>query len=277
MEAPPIAVSRVAFGYGRAGHGRASSGPEEVLQDVSLTVAAGRLTALLGPNGAGKSTLFRLIVGRLQPLRGEISIFGQPAASLDSVSRARLVGYLPQEVRAAFGFSVGEVVLMGRYPHLRFGLESAHDRGVASRCLERTDTAHLAARRFDTLSGGERQRVLLAAALAQEPRILLLDEPTAALDWHHQHEVLALLDSLAAEGLAICLVTHDLNLAARYCHQLYLLEAGRIAAAGGPDEVLRGPALRRVYGQALRVIDDPDLGRPLILGPLPGEAPCPPA
>lgn len=141
--------------------------------------------------------------------------------------------------------------------------------------MARTGTAELAARQFSTLSGGEKQRVLLASALAQEPRVLLLDEPTAALDIHHQHQIMSLLAQLAADGLSVCVVTHDLNLAARYCRQVWLLQGGRLLCGGAPAEVLTPDRLREVYGTDLRVIADPDLGGPLILPPLPARAPAP--
>ena len=259
MDPSPLVASQVAFSYGA----------NPVLRGVDLCLAAGECTALLGPNGGGKSTLLRLLLGRLTPSAGEVRLFGRPVSQLDGTERARQVGYLPQEVSATYPYSVAEVVLMGRWPHLAFGLESAHDLEVARGCLERTATAHLAQRSFSTLSGGEKQRVLLASVLAQEPRLLLLDEPTAALDIHHQHEVMELLAGLAAERLAVCVVTHDLNLAARYCQHLCLLHEGRIAAVGSPAEVLTAEVLSRVYGERLRVVADPDLGGPLVLSPLP--------
>lgn len=259
MDQPPLVASRVTFAYGA----------NPVLRGVDLSLAAGQFAALLGPNGSGKSTLLRLMLGRLKPASGEVRLLGRPVSAVDGPERARQVGYLPQEVSATYPFTVAEVVVMGRWPHLAFGLESAHDLDVARACLERTETAHLAERSFGTLSGGEKQRVLLASVLAQEPRILLLDEPTAALDIHHQHEVMELLAGLADEGLAVCVVTHDLNLAARYCPQIWLLHDGRVAASGAPEAVLRAEVLSQVYGERLRVVADPDLGGPLVLSPLP--------
>jgi iron complex transport system ATP-binding protein len=254
-----LGVGGVAFAY----HQR------DLLTDVTLSVPAGGFGALLGPNGSGKSTLLRLMLGRLRPAAGQVRLFGRPVGEIEAGERAKLVGYLPQEVRAAYPFRVAQVVLMGRYPHLGFGLETARDLAIAEACLARTETAHLAAREFDTLSGGEKQRVLLASVLAQEPRVLLLDEPTAALDIHHQHEVMELLARLSRDGLAICLVTHDLNLAARWCPLVWLLHRGVVAASGAPAEVLTADTLSQVYGDRLRVVPDPDLGGPLVLGPLP--------
>jgi iron complex transport system ATP-binding protein len=254
-------VTGLRFGYDRT----------PVLSDLDLALPAGGFGALLGPNGSGKSTLLKLLLGRLRPDAGEVKLLGRTVRDIPAAERARLVGYLPQEVQSAYDFRVDEVVLMGRYPHLSFGLESAHDHEIAESCLARTETAHLAGRSFASLSGGEKQRVLLASVLAQEPRVLLLDEPTAALDIHHQHEVMALLSRLQREGLAICLVTHDLNLAARYCPLVWLLHGGRLLAAGAPSEVFTTSTLATAYGDRLRVVRDPDLGGPLVLAPLPEE------
>lgn len=261
---PAYEVDRLSFAYGSA----------PVLQEVRLSLAAGGFGALLGPNGSGKSTLLRLLVGRLRPSAGSIRLAGQALDRLKPAVRARIVGYLPQEIHAAYPFTVAEVVLMGRYPHLSFGLESHRDVETAARCMERTATAHLAERPFSTLSGGEKQRVLLASVLAQEPEVLLLDEPTAALDLHHQHEVMGLLSDLHRDGLAILMVTHDLNLASRYCPLLWLLHQGRVIAEGTPEQVIAPAVLGTVYGDRFRIVRDPDLGRPLVLPPAPESAPC---
>jgi iron complex transport system ATP-binding protein len=244
---------------------------QAVLAGVDLELPAGGFGALLGPNGSGKSTLLKLLLGRLRPAGGEVRLLGRPLSAIPAAERARLVGYLPQEVTAAYPVTVAEVVLMGRWPHLGLGFETAHDHQVAADCLARTDTTDLAGRLFGTLSGGEKQRVLLASVLAQEPRVLLLDEPTAALDLHHQHEVMELLTRLRREGLAICLVTHDVNLAARYCPLLWLLHGGRVVASGAPASVLTAANLGAVYGPRLRVVADPDTGGPLVLPPLPTD------
>ena len=261
---PAYQVRGVAFSYGAA----------PVLTGVDLDLPAGGFGALLGPNGSGKSSLLKLLVGRLRPTAGEILLSGRPLQRIDAAERARQVGYLPQEVRTAYDFSVAEVVMMGRYPHVGHGLETAADVAVAEQTMARTAVSHLAERSFLTLSGGERQRVLLASVLAQEPRVLLLDEPTAALDIHHQHEVLELLSQLHQDGLAILIVTHDLNLASRYCPRLWLLHGGHIVADGPPEEVLQLDRLSSVYGERLRVVADPDHGGPLVLPPLPEATRC---
>ena len=190
--------------------------------------------------------------------------------------RARTLGFLPQTVTPAFALTVFEVVCLGRYPHLgALGAPGPHDREVARRCMHDTETDHLAARDFMTLSGGERQRVLLASILAQEPNLLLLDEPTSALDVHHQVEIFALLRILAGRGYGIGVVTHDLNMAARFCDRLVLLsmEEG-LLAHGRPAEVLTEPLLSKAYDARIRVCDHPITGTPLITAetPLDGDA-----
>jgi iron complex transport system ATP-binding protein len=261
MSGSTYAATGLSFGYGAA----------EVLHGLDFDLPANGFGALIGPNGSGKSTLLRLLLGRLRPDRGEVRLLDRPLRSVPPLERARLVGYLPQEVQAAYAFTVAQVVLMGRYPHAPFGLESRRDHQIARDCLARTHSVELADRLFASLSGGEKQRVLLASVLAQEPRVLLLDEPTAALDLHHQHEVMDLLCRLHDDGLAIVMVTHDLNLASRYCPWLWLLHRGGIAAAGPPRQVLVGEVLAPVYGERLRVVADPDLGGPLVLPPLPRQ------
>lgn len=261
MEQPVCEARAVSFAYDG----------QPVLCSVDLALAPGEFGALLGPNGSGKSTLLRCLLGRLRPQQGRVELAGRPLAEVAAAERARQVGYLPQEVHAAYRLTVAQVVLLGRYPHLSFGLESERDLEIARRCLERTDTIELAPRGFHTLSGGEKQRVLLASVLAQEPAVLLLDEPTAALDIHHQHEVLELLAGLCAEGIAVLMVTHDLNLAARWADRVWLLCRGAVTGCGTPAEVLTVERLSEVYGERLRVAVDPDLGGPLVLPPLPRE------
>lgn len=244
-------------------------GGPAVLREVDLALPPACFGGLLGPNGSGKSTLLRCLLGRLRPTAGEVLLRGQPISAVRPEQRARQLGYLPQEVHAAYSFSVLQVVLLGRFPHLGFGLETDRDLAVAEDCLRRTDTLQLAERNFQTLSGGEKQRVLLASVLAQEPAVMLLDEPTAALDIHHQHEVLELLAGFCAEGLAVLMVTHDLNLAARWCDRLWMLHHGRIVREGTAADVLTDDLLSKVYNERLRLGTDPDLGGPLVLPPLP--------
>jgi iron complex transport system ATP-binding protein len=212
------------------------------------------MVAILGPNGAGMSTLLKLLLGVLEPRRGTAEYEGVPAARWEAVERARRVGVLPQHEEPAFPVSVGELVGMGRYPHLgRWRRPGARDRAAVRSALERCRVAELAERPFATLSGGERQRARLARALAQEPEALALDEPTASLDVAHEMEIWEILREEAAAGRAVLLTTHHLNLAARYADRLVLIDRGRVAASGRPDEVLTADTVSAVYGWPVRI------------------------
>ena len=231
------------------------------VDSVTLEVPAGACTAIIGPNGAGKSTLLRLLLRSLQLDRGSVHFGGRPLAGWSRAELALAVGVVPQHEQVAFPITVREMVEMGRYPHL--GLLRAAgpaDRRAVDRAMDTCEVRHLATRRFDTLSGGERQRVRLARALAQEPRALALDEPTLALDVRHEMQIFEMVRLLVGEGVTVVLVTHNLNLAARYANHLALLAEGRLAAAGTPAEVLRLDLLERVYGWPLRLTSHPGPG-----------------
>lgn len=244
-----------------------------ILADVSLAVAAGTFVGLIGPNGAGKSTLLRLAAGLIAPTAGAVTVAGEPLRSLPRTRVAQLMGYVPQQSRLDFPFPVHAVVLSGRTPYLgRFRAERAEDRAAAHRAMARADLLPLAAREVQTLSGGEWQRVLIARAMAQEPRALLLDEPTASLDLHHQHATLRLARDLAAVGgLAVVAAIHDVALAARYCHRLAVLAGGRVVASGTPHAVLTPSLLAAVFAVEAETAPDPHdpaAARVTILGPL---------
>lgn len=239
MTEAAIELRDVRFGYGA----------EAVVEDISFAVRGGEFVGIIGPNGSGKSTLLRLMSGFLRPWRGQVLLEGQPVESYDQRARGRRIGVVPQETAVTFPFSVTEMVLFGRTPHLGgFGFERDGDLAAARRAMQRTDTAHLARRAVTELSGGERQRVILARALAQEPAILLLDEPAAFLDIRHEVEMYDLLRDLQGEGMTVVSVLHDLNIAALYCDRLLLLHAGRIARAGAPADVITYTTLTEVYG-----------------------------
>ena len=245
---------------------RAGYYPENpVLDDVDLRLSAGGFLGLIGPNGSGKSTLLRVLAGVLTPWAGQVCLDGANVLDLSRRQLARTIAVVPQEILSPFAFTAGEIVAMGRHPYLpRFGGLWAEDMSAVTDAMERTGTAQLASRSILELSGGERQRVVIARALAQQPRLLLLDEPTNHLDINHQVEVLDLLYDLNRnDGLAIVCVTHDLNAAAEYTdHVVLMAPGGRVHAAGPPGDVITADHVEAVYGIRVAVIDT--AGRPRI-------------
>lgn len=238
-----------------------------VLSNVSALSQSGRLFGIVGPNGAGKSTLLRVLCGFLHPSAGRILFDEKPLSMQSHLDRAKTIAFLPQSVNPVFSLRAFEVVCLGRYPHLgAFGSLLSRDKEIAFRCMRDTYTEPLKDRPFLSLSGGERQRVLLASILAQEPQLLLLDEPTSALDIHHQIEIFTLLRRLADDGYGVCVVTHDLNLAGRFCDELLLLsfDSGRMLAHGQPDSVLTEDLLSEAYAATIRVCQHPITGAPLV-------------
>jgi cobalamin transport system ATP-binding protein len=230
-------------------------GGRAVVDRVDADVADGEWVALIGPNGAGKTTLLRALA-RLVPFAGEIELDGRPLAEHGRGELARLVAVVPQEPSTPPWMTVAEYVLLGRTPHLGpLAKEGVRDREAAARALARLDLLAFMERRLGTLSGGEKQRVVVARALAQEAAIVLLDEPTAALDIGHQQQALDLLDGLRAEsGLTLVAAMHDLTLAAQYADRMLLLDGGRVVADGAPTEVLTAPVIARHYGAAIDVV-----------------------
>jgi ABC-type cobalamin/Fe3+-siderophores transport system ATPase subunit len=222
----------------------------DALVDASLTVRPGELHAVLGPNGSGKTTLVRVALGIVAPRAGSAAILGRAATAWPPRALARVVGVVTQREDHLFPQRVSDTVALGRYAHLPvWGVARAADRAAVERALTRCDVRHLAARWVWTLSGGEYQRVRLARALAQEPRLLVLDEPTANLDVRHEMELLELLRGLAdRDRLGVVLVTHQLNLAARFADRALLLAAGRPAGSGPPGAVLTRDTVARVFG-----------------------------
>ncbi|MEU9016118.1 ABC transporter ATP-binding protein [Actinomadura sp. NPDC048394] len=239
-------------------------GGRPVLKGVSLEVPGGSWTAVIGPNGAGKSTLLRAVLGLL-PCAGEIAVAGADLSALKPRQRARLVAYAPQSPNLPVGMTVFDYTLLGRSPYIpHLGRESARDRTIAGEVLDRLDLTGLADRPLDHLSGGERQRVVLARALAQQTSVLLLDEPTTALDIGHQQQVMELIDQLRlSDGLTVVTTIHDLTLAGQYADDLVLLSGGRVAAAGAPGEVLTRAAIQEHFDARVHVLPGPD-GRPLL-------------
>ena len=236
-------------------------GGNRVVDGLGAEVAEGEWVSLIGPNGAGKTTALRA-VARLVGYAGSVRIFGDDTGDLSRQRLARLVALVPQVPLIPGDISVREYVLLGRTPYLGyFGSERRSDHEAVDRALEQLDLTPLAHRRLDTLSGGERQRATLARALAQDAPILLLDEPTAALDVGRQQQVLELVDSLRAQrGLTVFSTMHDLTLAGQYADRLLLLDGGRLVAAGGAREVLTRALITEHYGAEVALVDTPDSG-----------------
>ncbi|GIW16072.1 MAG: iron-enterobactin transporter ATP-binding protein [Tepidiforma sp.] len=252
-------------------------GHRVVVHDVSFTVEAGEMVAILGPNGSGKSTLLRGMARLHPPRAGRILLDGRDIRAMNSRHVARVLAILPQAPAGGLDLTVRELAFRGRYPHQ--GLlqrVTRRDIDAVEWALDATDSLHLADRPLAALSGGERQRAWIAMALAQEPRILLLDEPTTFLDVAHQVEVMHLLRRLNARGITIVAVLHDLALAGRFTSRIIALREGRLAFDGPPSAVLQPEALERVFGVPMLVLADPDTGLPIPI-PRPDPALCPAA
>lgn len=227
---------------------------EPALADVSCSLAASELVAIVGPNGCGKTTALRALLGVQQLTSGRATILGRDARDWHPRDLARSVGVVSQRETTFYPLKVKEAVMMGRYPHAGAVAPLGRtDADAVERALERCDVSDLRERRIDTLSGGEWQRVRVARAMAQEPRMLFLDEPTTALDVRHEMEVLELVRKLVDEGLGAFLITHHLNLAARYSDRMLLLSHGRLAASGTPAEVLQTEMMESVFGWPVEV------------------------
>jgi iron complex transport system ATP-binding protein len=237
----------------------AAAGARPILRGVSLTLHAGEVVTLAGPNGAGKTTLFRVASRVLRPTQGSVQLLGRPLESFPRRELARALAVVPQDASIAFPFRVGEVVLMGRSPHLgTLGFETPADLERAREAMARIGIGALADRSVLQLSGGERQLVLLARALAQDPRVLLLDEPTAHLDLRHRVRVAELVRELAREGRSALVVSHDLGLAARSGDRIALLREGELVALGTPREVLTPAHLRDTFQVETEILTGAD-------------------
>lgn len=258
-----------------------------VIQDISFTIIPGELVGIIGPNGAGKTTLFRLLTRLLKPWAGEVRYRGRNVLDIPSQELARYVAVLPQNLPMVFPFTVTDFILMGRLPHLkRWQSFREHDLEITQAVMKMTEIKDLEARYITELSGGELQRVLLAQALAQEPELLLLDEPTSHLDIGHQVEIMDLIKRLNKpvasteqrvtrnnpslltthySPLTIIMVLHDLNLAGEYCDRMILLSEGKIHSMGSPKEVLTYQNIEKVYKTVVVVKENPITGKPYII------------
>ena len=263
------ALENVSFSYQ---HGQRAQS-EAVLNDLSCLILSGRVLGILGPNGSGKSTLLKLLARVFEPQHGKIELLGDSLQSLSQLDVAKRVALVPQETLQVFPFTIAEMVLMGRSPHHQgwggWHWEDSKDWAIAQNAMEELDVAHLGDRLVTEVSGGERQRAVIARALVQEPQILLLDEPTAFLDLHHQLDIARIIKRLNRErGLTVVLVSHDLNLASQYCDHVLLLNDGRLAAMGSPQKVLNPEIIESVYGCSVLVDKHPQSGMPRVSLPI---------
>ncbi len=257
---PAVEVRKLTYRYGRS----------PVLQDLSFAIGSGALFIILGPNGSGKTTLMKILAGHLRPQQGNVFILEKNIRGYSRRQLACRMAYLPQLTRLDFPMSVRDLVLMGRSPHLgMLGLETEEDHRLAENAMRYTNVLPLADRRMDQLSGGEQQRVLIARAICQQPQIVLLDEPTAALDLAHQVAVMDLMERLKQEkNITVVMISHDVNLAAMYADRLLLLKDGGILGIGPPCEVLHHQRLEKAYGCPVLVTESP-LGGYLRITPVP--------
>lgn len=238
----------------------------KVIHDVSMSLDQGAFLGIIGPNGAGKSTMLRLLCGILTPAHGTISLFGKDLSHQSQKSIAQKIAFVPQETHFTLDFSVKDIVQMGRYPYKRpFEREDQQDRAAVENALRAAYVMDLRKRLINSLSSGERQRAVIARALAQAPKILLLDEPTSHLDLHHQFAIMELLKKLNKQGISIAVVHHDLNLASLYCKSLILMHKGQVHAQGTPNELLNEDTIEQVYGTHVRIMRHPDKDVPQIL------------
>lgn len=232
-----LKVRDVSFGYGGG----------LLLKDISFAVPSGELVALIGPNGSGKTTLLKIILGLLEPNRGAVTLAGQPVTTLEAKARAKIIAYVSQQPALSFPLTVRELVALGRYPHGLRGGETAADSAAVAAALEKTAATNLSARKFNTLSGGEKQKVLIARALAQSAKILLLDEPTLHLDLNFQLQILSALKRLCLdEGITVVTVLHDVNLVSLFADKALLLSGGALRGFGAIAEVISEASIKEL-------------------------------
>ncbi len=239
---------------------------EWILKGISIRIKRGEILGIIGPNGAGKTTLLKILGKILQAKEGEISWGGKLLSSIPISAYAREVAMVPQEHQMVFPYTALEVVLMGRYPYLGgWAFETDEDHDIARSAMEKMEVEGVAFRLFNELSGGEKQRVMIARALAQKAEVLLLDEPATFLDLHHQMGIFSILKELNRDqGMTLVMVSHDLNMASQFCHQLLLLDRGRMVQWGTPEAVLTAERIREIYRCEVMVDAHPGTGKPRV-------------
>lgn len=248
-----LALENVGFTYNSSFH----------LTDISLKIKAGELTGIIGPNGSGKSTLVKIMAGYIEPAAGAVLLAGKPLAGYKRKEVARKLAVVSQGVFTDFDFTVEEMVALGRLPHLgRWRTEGPEDKEAVDWALAITGLEPFRTRSYNRLSGGEAQRVMVAQALAQQPEVLLLDEPTTYLDMAYQREIFNLLTALNKKGITIAAVLHDVNMAALYCGELIAIKDGRIFAQGSPEAVITRENILAIYGSPVEISAHPTTGRP---------------
>lgn len=252
-----ISIENLTAGYGKT----------DVLRNLSLNITEGESVAMLGPNGAGKSTFLKIVTGLLKPKTGNVRLFDKPLSAISAAQRARLAGVAPQEFKTPMPYTVEEIVTMGRTAVLNaWGGISRNDRLIVEKAMAYTDIINCRERLFDDLSGGEKQRAVIAMALAQEPRIILMDEPTSHLDINHRIEIMQIMERLNSEqGVTTLITSHDINLASEFCRRIIIMDHGEIAADGTSAETLREDILKKVYHCDIRVKQDSETGSTMIL------------
>lgn len=238
-----------------------------ILKDVSLKVEKGDFAGIVGPNGSGKTTLIKNIMRSLSPEKDKVFVSGSDVREISHKHLAKILGTVPQTNVIEYDFTAREVVLMGRAPHIgRFQRESSRDYDIVEEAMKRTDTWHFRDRSVKELSGGERQRVIIARALAQEPEVLVLDEPVTHLDIKHQIALMELTRNLCREkGITVVAILHDLNFAMSYCDHVMLVHEGKIISSGKPEAILTEESIKSVYGVDVCIVDHPKTGTPYIM------------
>ena len=272
---PAYKVTQLTFSYRSHRDRSRSCEPEWSLKGLTFEVGAGEIFGVVGPNGSGKTSLLKLLAKVMRPQTGKVELFGRELEGMRQDAVARTVALVPQDNQQIFPFTITETVLMGRFPHQQsrgslggFGWEGPEDLRLARQAMEETDVAHLAHRLISDVSGGERQRAVIARALTQQPKVLLLDEPTAFLDLNHQLEICAILRRLnEQQGLTVVLSSHDLNLVSQHCDRILLLKDGTVFRLGTAEEVIQPDVLETVYRCEVLVDRHPVSGLPRVTLP----------